>query len=437
MTFEIIATIAIVITGTLLLLVLFEPGLRYDVQETGHDLKSPEFLCLLGALCDAQVHGDSRIEVLTNADQFYPAELAAIRAAQHSINLEAFIFRSDETGRQFAEALTERARAGVKVNLVLDALGSFSTRSSLFNDLRAAGGRVCWYQPLRWYTLKRLNNRTHRELMVIDGNIGFVGGAGIGDAWRTGEKGNPRWRDTFVRVTGDLVNGLQTTFAENWLEAAEEILCGKEYFAMCASMRQGNDPNADGPEPPDSAEAKGIVVISAPSAGRSTRARVLFQLLISAARESIQINSPYFLPDRCVQRALVAAVERGVHVQVVVPNQQNDHAITRHASRRRYGHLLRHGVEIFEYQPSMIHVKCLIVDGTWAVIGSTNFDNRSFGLNDEVNLAAQSPALAARLREDFERDKDASQQITYEQWKKRSLWEKFMETVGRLIERQQ
>jgi cardiolipin synthase len=437
MPFLIVSIVAIVITGTLLLLVLFEPGLRYDVQEARHSLDSPEFLCLLGALSDAQIHRQSRIEVLSSSDAFYEAELEAIRSAKRSINLEAFIFRRDAMGRRFVEALTERARSGVRVNLVVDAIGCLKTWNSTFTGLRKAGGRVRWYQPLRWYTLKRFNNRTHRELLVIDGQVGFIGGAGIGDWWTTGSRFSPPWRDTVVRVTGDLVAGLQTTFAENWLEAAEEILTGDEYFPTCCIDRAPVESQPAEPEHPDAANAAGIVVISTPSAGRSTRARLLFQMLLASARRTIRINSPYFLPDRSVQRELLRAVARGVKVQVVVPSEYNNHPITRHASRRRYGHLLRNGIEIYEYQPSMIHVKCLIVDEVWSVIGSTNFDNRSFGLNDEVNLAAQSPALAQRLCRDFERDMSNSEKMTLEKWRRRSLWEKFLETVGRLVERQQ
>jgi cardiolipin synthase len=422
---------AIVIVVVLFLLVLFEPGLEYHVRAPEHPLDSDEFLCLIGALADAQVHRDSRVDVLTNGSVFYEAQLDAIRNARHSINLEAYIFRKDDIGRRFVEALTERARAGVKVNLVIDAVGSFATWDGTFAPLRDAGGRVRWYQPLRWYTLKRLNNRTHRELLVVDGQVGFIGGAGIGDNWLTGEKGEPAWRDTVVRVTGDLVIGLQTTFAENWLEAADEILVGEEYFPACA--RQTTD---DGGEPsPD--EAAGIVVIGSPSAGRSSRSRVLFQTLLAAARHSIHITSPYFLPDKSVRRELVDAVARGVAVKVITPGNRSDHAMTRSASRRRYGQLLAGGVEIHEYDPAMIHVKSLIIDGVWSVVGSTNFDNRSFGLNDEVNLAARCAPLANRLNEDFLRDLQQSRPVTLEQWRHRPLGERLIEMLGRVIERQQ
>ena len=427
-----LSIIAIGVTIILLLLVLFEQGLKYHVTAPEHPLESDPFLCLLGALADAQVHVDSRVEVLTNGHAFYESQLAAIRAAKKSVNLEAYIFRKGEIGRRFVEALTERARAGVKVNVVVDAIGSFATSNAFFAPLRNAGGRVCWYQPIRWYTLKRFNNRTHRELLVVDGEVGFIGGAGIGDNWLTGEKGEPAWRDTVVRITGDLVLGLQVTFAENWLEAQDEILTGDEYFPACSQMSRNDEPDQPSPE-----RAGGLVVISAPSAGRSTRARVLFQTLLASAKESIQINSPYFLPDRSAQRELINAAGRGVKVTIITPGDHADHLMTRRASRRRYGELLKAGIEIHEYQPAMIHVKALVIDGVWSVVGSTNFDNRSFGINDEVNLAASCRPLASRLREDFLRDLQASQQITLEMWHRRPLSERIVETLDRIIERQQ
>jgi cardiolipin synthase len=427
-----IAILCIAITAVLLLLVLFEQGLRYDVEPPTHPLESEEFLCLLGALSDAQVLRDSRVEVLTDGPAFYEAELAAIRTARHSVNLEAYIFRKDATGRRFVEALAERARAGVRVNVIVDAVGSLTTWQRTFAPVTEAGGRVRWYQPLRWSTLKRLNNRTHRELLVVDGEVGFIGGAGIADEWATGRRADPRWRDTVVRVAGDLVIGLQTTFAENWLEAAEEVLTGREYFPACARMTS-DDPASAGEQD----DVAGFVVISTPSAGRSTRARVLFQTLLASAKHTVYVNSPYFLPDRSVRRELIRAVARGVTVKVVVPGEHSDHLMTRSASRRRFGELLAGGCEIYEYQPAMIHVKALVVDGVWSVVGSTNFDNRSFGLNDEVNLGAQSRRLAERLTADFERDVEQSRRVTYEAWRRRPVWEKLLETLGSIIDRQQ
>ena len=377
---------------------------------------------MLGALVDSQIYQRTRIEVLTNAEVFYEAELEAIRAARHSINLEAYIFQKGEVARRFVEALTERARAGVQVRLVLDAIGSFMTRQSYFAELISAGGRVGWYHPLKWYTLPRINNRTHREIIVIDGQLAFIGGAGFGDHWAKGRYGKPRWRDTMFRVTGDAVNGLQSVFAENWLEASGEILAGAEFFPFCEVESQSSV----------------MIIDSSPTTGMSTRARILYQTLLASAQKSILITTPYFLPDRSARMEMVRAMrERGVEIKIITPGRQIDHLLTRRSSRRLYGDLLRAGAKIYEYDPAMIHAKTMIVDGVWSVVGSTNFDNRSFGINDEVNLAAFDEPLAVRLAEDFQHDVEQSHAVSLEEWKRRSIYERAHEMVGWLLERQQ
>ncbi len=385
-------------------------------------LNSGEFQRLMELLCDAHLHPKSRIEVLTNGEQFYEAELEAMRKAKHSINLEAYIFQKGKVTRRFLEVLTDRAKAGVQVRLVLDAIGSFASWNSYFADLTAAGGKVQWYHGFRWLNLFRLNNRTHRELLIVDGEVGFIGGAGFGDHWLISRTKMPRWRDTMFRVTGEAVSGLQATFAENWLEASEEILTDPSFYE-CHEEEAGTT---------------ALVINSSPAAGRATRARILFQTLFAAARESIHITTPYFLPDKGVRDELVRAIkERGVKVRIVVPGRRSDHLLTRRSSRRLYGDLLKAGAEIYEYEPAMIHTKSLIVDGMWSVIGSTNMDPRSFGLNNEVNLAACSESLAARLQEDFARDMAASRQVNYKEWKRRPVTERFHEWFGWLLERQQ
>jgi cardiolipin synthase len=451
---EFLAAACLVVVAFLVFLILFEPGLEYEVQAAPVPLDSDRFVCLLAALTDAAVRRDSTVEVLTNGEVFYEAQLEAIRRAKTSVNLEAYIFYKGEVTRRYLDALTERARAGVKVKVVVDAIGSFATRDSYFADLKAAGGKVQWYQPIRWYTFKRFNNRTHRELMVVDGRVGFIGGAGIADQWLKAQKSGPRWRDTVVRVEGSLVVGLQTTFLENWLEASGEILSGGEYFPDCvtdgAGGSGGGDDDGGGAKPTGTNESQsdtpgtpeelrsGLVVISSPGMGRSTRARILFQTLLASARNSIHINSPYFLPDRSTRRELIkAAKERGVRVQIITPGPHADHALTRASGRTRFGELLKEGVRISEYQPAMIHAKILIIDGVWGVVGSTNFDNRSFGLNDEVNLAAADRGFARRLEEDFANDLAQSKTITYEDWKRRPMKERLFELLGRVIERQQ
>jgi cardiolipin synthase A/B len=421
--FVVIATLAILAQSLVLFVALFDPGLRYRINPArGESLDSPEFLYQLEALTDAKLNRHTTLEVFTNGESFYPAELEAIRAARRSVNLENYIFQTGEVARQVVEALTERARAGVRVNVVLDALGSLSTSDSYFRELSRAGGRVAWYNSARWNRLPRYNNRTHREILVVDGDTAFVGGAGTADHWLLDKGKKRRWRDTMVRVQGDAVPNLQASFAENWLEACGEILSGPEYFPICEAA----------------ADSSVLVINSTPSAGGSTRARMLFQMLIASAQRSIQITTPYFLPDRSLRDELLRAMrERGVEVSIVVPGAHSDHQLTRSSSRAAYGKLLQAGARIYEYQPAMIHAKILIIDGLWSVVGSTNFDNRSFGLNDEVNLAAFERKLSERLQQDFSADVAASRQITYERWRRRSVFERAPELVGWVFERQQ
>jgi len=422
--FDVIAICSVAFMALLLFLALFEPGLQYKIDTPGDkcDLNSPDFLRMIEALTDAQVRRRSSVEVLTNGEVYYEAELEAIRHAEQSVNIEAYIFQKGEVAHRFVEALTERARAGVKVNLVMDAIGNFSSRNSYFAELIAAGGRVAWYHPINWKTLPRINNRTHRELMIVDGKIGFIGGAGVADHWLLGVKGKKRWRDTMFRVEGELALSMQATFAENWLESSGEILASAELF----------------PEYETADDTAAFIVNSSPSAGGSTRARILYQMLLASARESILITTPYFLPDRSARAEMLKAItERGVKISIITPGQHSDHLLTRTSSRRLYGDLLKAGATIQEYQPSMIHAKTMVIDAVWSVVGSTNFDNRSFGLNDEVNLAAFDRELAARVTADFERDRTESREITYEDWRHRPLWERAYEQLGRLLERQQ
>jgi cardiolipin synthase len=412
--------------GLLFMLVLAEPGLPYDI---GNRLPSPEnheFMGLIAALVDAPVAKATSIEVLTDAVEFYPQELASIAHARRSVHLEAYIFHVSAVADRLVDLLTERARAGVRVRLVIDAIGSWRTPTAYFDGLRAAGGEVAWYQPVRWHTLKRFNNRTHRELIVIDGDVAFVGGAGIAYWWDTGPPGQPPWRDTMVRLEGTIVTSVQAAFAENWLESTGQLLTDPGSFSHCRAVSSAT---AGG--------AEAIVVTGTPSAGRATRARMLFQLLIAGARQSIRITSPYFLPDRSMQAELQRAVRRGVRVQVVVPGAFNNHPIARRASRRRYGNLLGAGVEVLEYEPGMNHSKVLLVDELWVVVGSSNFDNRSFGLNDEINLALPDRSLAARLREDFERDAALSRPVDLHSWRTRPMSERLLALLGALVERQQ
>lgn len=420
--FDVVAIVSVVVTASLLFLALFAPGIPYKLDsKEACQLDSPAFLRMIEALTDAQARPARSIEVLTNGEVYYEAELEAISKAESHVHIEAYIFQKGEVAARFVNALAERARAGVRVKLVLDAVGSFATWESYFKELTEAGGRVAWYHPLRWHNWPRFNNRTHRELIIVDGRTAFIGGAGVADHWLTGVKGKRRWRDTMFRVEGEAVLSLQATFAENWLESSGEILAGADCF-----------PEFDG-----ECDLTALVVNSSPTTGGSTRARILFQTLLACARKEVLLTTPYFLPDRSARREMLKSVARGVRLEIITPGMESDHLLTRTSSRRLYGALLKAGAKIYEYQPAMIHAKTLVVDGQWFVGGTTNFDNRSFGLNDEVNIAAFDRELAARVAADFARDRAESREITYADWRSRPLWERGYEQLGRLLERQQ
>jgi len=310
----------------------------------------------------------------------------------------------------------------VEVRIVLDAIGSSAMKwSAAAGRLTAAGCQLDYYQRLKWYRLHRANNRTHRELLIVDGRVAFVGGAGVADWWyEASGPDDPAWRDTMVRVEGPVVASIQGTFAENWLECGGEILTSAVSWPPLSSA---------GP-------VEALLLRSSPS-DRATASRVGFQLLMACARESIDIHTPYFLPDYTLRRAFIELVARGVRVRVLVPGPRTDQRLVRLASRRLYGPLLEKGVRIFEYQPGMTHAKVMMIDDRWAVVGTTNFDNRSFEHNDEVSVAFRDREVAARMRRDFEADLAQSLEVTYEHWLRRPLLEKALKPLSWILERQQ
>jgi cardiolipin synthase A/B len=404
----------------LVLVFLFTPGINYHLSQrtSVHD---KDFLYTLQSTCQAALHHGNRVTLFTDGPAFYPAMLEAIRGAKRSINMECYIFESGKVGREFIDALSERSRNGVNVTIVVDAIGSFSLWGRPVSRLRAAGVRIMSYQALRWHSLHRINNRTHRELLVVDGRTAFIGGAGVADWWRepTGRRQRP-WRDTMARIEGPVVAAIQGVAAENWLECCGEILTGRDFF----------------PDLKPCGDTTAFVVKSSPS-DRATASRVTFQLLIEGADHSVRISTPYFLPDRAFRRALVGMAQRGVQISVIVPGKHTDQKWVRLASRRMWGELLAAGIRIFEYQPAMTHAKILVVDDLWCVLGTTNIDNRSFEHNDEVNLAMRDATVAARLLQDYERDLAASREVTLAKWQRRPVWEKIAGPFIWIAERQQ
>jgi len=408
--------------GWLLVVILFTPGIDYRLSRrtSVHD---EGFLYTIQSTCQAALHVGNKVEILTNGERFYPAMLEAIRGATRSVNMELYIFQPGVIAEQFVAALSERARNGVNVTIVVDAIGSFSLRGRPVRRLKKAGCRIEHYQRPRWYTLTRINNRTHRELLVVDGRIAFAGGAGIADWWALPmqrRRKTPAWRDTMARIEGPVVAALQGVAAENWLECCGEILTGPDYF----------------PDLDKAGRTTAFVVRSSP-ADRSTLSRVTFQMLIEGADREVRISTPYFLPDKSLRRALVGLAQRGLEVSVILPGPATDQRWVRYASRRMWGELLAAGIRIHEYRETMMHAKVLLVDQEWAVLGTTNMDNRSFEHNDEVNVALCDCELAGRLMEDYRRDLEHSDEMTLAEWRARPWWERIVAPFVWILERQQ
>jgi len=415
----VIACIGIGFMVWVLLVILFAPAIPYRIEKP-IDASSDHMVGVLEAACQTVLRPGNRIDILTNGSAFYPAMLEAIRDARETVNLECYIFTSGDIARQFTAALAERARAGVQVTIVLDTVGSVGSYLSSWKELKESGCRVHHYRPPTWHGLARLNKRTHRELLIVDGRIAFAGGAGVADWWWKPQGKKPAWRDMMARIEGPIVPALQGVFAENWLECCAEVLSGEDTYKQ-------RIPAGD---------KAALVVRSSPS-DRATLSRILFQTLIEGARKRVRISTPYFLPDHAFRRALARTVARGVEITVVVPGAVTDQPFLRLASRRTYGDVLQGGTRIFEFQPGMTHVKTLLVDDIWAVIGTTNLDNRSFEHNDEVNVAIRDTVTVARLNADFEDDISRSQEVTLEAWRRRSLLEKAVGSATWLLDRQQ
>jgi cardiolipin synthase len=398
---------------------LFTPGINYHLARRT-SVHADDFLYTLQSTCQAALHHGNRVTIFTNGPEFYPAMLDAIRSATRSINMECYIFQPGRVADQFIEALSDRARLGVNVTLVVDAIGSLSLWGRPLRSLREAGCRVESYQQIEWHRLARLNNRTHREMLVVDGRTAFIGGAGVADWWAHDSAKGRRWRDTMAQLEGPIVAALQGVAAENWLECCGEIMTGPDYFP---SLEPAGDTTA-------------FVIKSSP-ADRATASRVAFQLLMEGADHHVRISTPYFLPDRALRRALVNLAKRGVAVDVIVPGLHTDQRWVRLASRRMWGQLLDAGVRIHEYRAGMTHNKVLVVDELWVVLGTTNIDNRSFEHNDELNVALRDPEVAARLLKDYRQDLLDSEEITSERWRRRPMWEKVVGPFVWILERQQ
>ncbi|MGY6534711.1 MAG: cardiolipin synthase [Pararhodobacter sp.] len=364
---------------------------------------SPDFRRTLAGLYGSNLIDGNQIETLSNGDAIFPAMLEAIRGAQSSITFETYVYWSGGIAQQFAQALIDRAMAGVEVRVMLDWAGSQPMDLSLIAEMEAAGVRVVRFRPVRWYTLDRINNRTHRKLLVVDGHVGFIGGVGIGDEWLGDARHPGEWRELHYRVTGPAVAALQGAFVSNWVEDTGEVLQGARFF----------------PELEQTGEATAQLVLS--STGSRNYMHMMLMTAIAGAERHIRITTPYLVPDDVAIAQLVQARARGVEIDIIVPGEHMDKDMVRQASRYFWGPLLEAGVRIHEFQPTFMHAKLIIIDEALASIGSTNFDERSFRLNDEANLNVFDAAFAREQIAHFENDLARSRQVTLESWRSRPL----------------
>ena len=405
-----------------LLVINFSGGEKQINQEIPrlYSIADPQFQRSMGVLLGPQIVEGNKITALLNGDEIFPAMLAAIRGAKETINFETYIYWSGDIGREFADALSERARAGVKVHLLIDWVGSAKMEEKDLEEMRQAGVEVRQYHPLRWYNLGRINNRTHRKLLVVDGKVGFTGGVGIAEQG-TGKAQDPEhWRDSHFRAEGPVVAQMQAVLIDNWTKTTGKVLHGAAYFPKLSPV--GN--------------SRAQVFSSSPSGG-SESMHLMYLLALTAAERNIQISASYFVPDEMTRAALIDARKRGVRVQLILPGKHIDTETVRSSSRGMWGELLQAGVEISEYEPTMYHCKVMIVDDLLVSVGSTNFDDRSFQLNDEANLNIYDADFARAQVAIFERDLKSARRITYEQWLDRpwkdKAWEEIASWLGPLL----
>jgi cardiolipin synthase len=410
---SVLATLAIVLV--VMNFVTNEKRIERRVSRT-HSIESPQFALELGELLGPPLVEGNRVTGLYNGDEIFPPMLRAIHDAKQTINFESYIYWSGAIGRQFADALAGRARDGVKVHVLLDWVGSAKMDKSLIEEMARAGVQIVRFHPPSWYDLGRLNNRTHRKVLVVDGKVGFTGGVGIAPEWTGHSQDADHWRDSHFEVEGPVVGQMQAVFLDNWVKVSGEVLHGSAYFPVLAS---GGSMRAQ--------------MFSSSPTGGSESMELMYLLSIAAASRSIDLSAAYFVPDELARKALLAAVKRGVRVRVIVPGKHMDASTVRLASKARWGDLLAAGATISEFEPTMYHCKVMIVDGLLVSVGSTNFDNRSMRLNDEATLNVLDQDFAAAQEAVFEEDLKRSIPMTYRQWQDRPWKERVAERLAELV----
>jgi cardiolipin synthase len=373
----------------------------------------------LAAHLDAPLVEGNRIELLVNGDEIFPAMLSAIEGARQSINLLSYIYWEGEIAEQFAAELAAASRRGVEVRVVLDAVGAHRMDQALVARMEDAGCMVAWFNPVRWYSLSRFNHRTHRKVMVVDGRVGFTGGVGIADEWTGDAEDADHWRDDHFRLDGPVVRYLQGSFAENWRQATGEVLTGDDVF----------------PDIEPAGEARMSVINTGP-VGATSEIGFSYWLMFHGARERINVATPYFVPDPDLELGLEAAARRGLDVRLLVPNDYQDSRLVRYAGQTWYRALLEAGVRVYEYQPTMMHVKAVSVDREWAIVGSANFDSRSFEINFEIAVAVFDAPFVATLDASFEEDLRRAREITLEDVESRSWMERARDQLARMLREQ-
>jgi cardiolipin synthase len=393
------ATIALVLV--VLNVLPQEKQLTRDIRQSSA-VDSAQFRNEVSNLLGPPVVDGNRVTDLENGDHIFPAMLGAIRTARRTIDFETYIYWSGQVGETFVTALCERARAGVAVHVLVDWIGGIHMKTSNVERLRAAGAEFEYFHPLHWYTADRLNNRTHRKLLIVDGRVGFTGGVGIADAWLGNAQRPDQWRDMHFQLEGPAVAEMQAVFEDNWITTTGHVLLGPDYY----------------PLPARAGDAAAQLFASSPDGG-SENMQLMYLLAIAAARSSIDLEAAYFIPGDLVRKALQDALRRGVKIRIVVPGAHVDSELVDDASQAQWGAMLDAGGKIYRFQPSLFHSKLMIVDRYLTMVGSTNFDERSFRLNDEANLDVYDRAFAEHMGAVFERDVAQSSEITAAEWRKR------------------
>ncbi len=407
--------VAVLISGVVALLLMNLSAPEKKLEQTlphRYSVEDPQFRREMSVMLGPAIIGGNRVVALQNGDEIFPAMLDAIRGAKTSITFETYIYWSGEIGKEFTEALSERARAGIPVNVVIDWAGSVKMDEKLLQRMQQAGVRIHRYRPLRWYSLDRINNRTHRKLLVVDGRIGFTGGVGVADQWLGHAQDPEHWRESHFRIEGPAVAQMQAAFNDNWIKTTGEVLNGEAYFPPLSAV----------------GDVDAHLFIASPASG-SESMHLMYMMAVSAAKHSIDLAASYFVPDVLIVDELIAARERGVRIRVLLPGPHIDSDAVRYASKAEWGPLLQAGIEIHEYQPTMLHTKLLVVDRELVSVGSTNFDIRSFRLNDEASLNLYDRTFADAMTRVFESDLGRARRYTYETWQQRPLKEKLIEKL--------